>query len=265
MDYLNLNNLLEMECIDLNINGFDIDYVNKITSFDFYKGFKPNIKNIEYQKTNIKLISLFEKNNNTIKLNSDIILKSLNNIEQWKFKSYNDHKKISDFIINEFNSKQKFDTIITFNNKYVADFSLNYIIDDLKYDNFIDDLNVFNYYQKNIYNNCINTGDIENEYIDIYERSLVYESLKKSFNDMSEYNDDEFSFRYIDPKYIHFIQSLNYDDHSEDFIIKSKLINNKNILILDNSIIYDNNDISIFSQSLINTCIVDNVTIIKMF
>ena len=202
------------------IEGIDIDIFNKTVSFN-------NISKI----SNIDVISIFKRKQNNIGSDGNPLIKALKNIDNWKFKNCEKDIKglLKQFIKIVKKIENKYDTIIIVPSKNKLNTEFLHRLDNiLKFDNKIED-----YFHKLNVEEVLDNG-IDRELLTKSTNfEYIWNDLIKSFEKMNNENNGFFSYKYIKPEYRKYIcKTMSFDND----IIYENLINNKNILILDDTI-----------------------------
>lgn len=247
------------------MEGIDIDFINKIVSFSNKHENNINTSDIinptYYKIGKYDVISIFKRlKSNIHNLDGNPLIKALKNIDGWKLKNCESdiNNLLKQFIKISSKIENKYDTIITVpsNNKLNIEFlhRLNKII---KCDNEITDmfikLKTEEIIEFGLDRDLINKSN-NPEYI----LSLIFEFLSS----MDKENDGYFSYKMIkDNKYRkYFKNTMKYNN----IIDYNDLINNKKILILDDTISIGNT-ISEVCKNILDVFTPENITIITLF
>lgn len=256
------------------IEGIDIDKVNKIVSINYNHedGVDTSSKlNPTYNKfNNYDVISIFKrKKTKDFSLDGNPLIYALKSKNNWKLSSTTDIFKIlKSFIKISKKINNKYDTIIKIpsNNDLNTEFLYN-LDKVLKFDNIIDN-----------YLNKLGAADVYENYIDWNKAINLYGSLNIAerelelmFNKMDKNNNGFFSYSYL---------TAGRNDKSFDIELRkciitsmeeyhnsieySELINDKDILILDDTIT-SGKTISDACEIILNTFKPKSITIITLF
>lgn len=236
------NKLLEVENTFI-IEGVDIDRINKIVSFnknhennvDTSIILNPTINDIN----GVNVISIFKrKKSEESNLDGNPLIYALKGINGWKFKNEKDDiiNLLKQFIRITEKIKTFYDTIIVIpsNNELNIKFlhRLNKII---KSKNIITDYQ-FKLTSEDVYENYIDWKQLNNDFPN--EFNIFSKELDQYFNDMVDTNSGYFSYKYIKNNKLRKYITQTMGSSSDKTIEYSTFINDKDILILDDTIGY---------------------------
>lgn len=262
-----INEILIKENIHL-IEGIDVDYINKAVSFN--DEYKENVDtstiiNPTFNKINdMDVISIFKRNKTEkFTLDGNPLIYALKGIKDWKI---NDKREIINllkkFIRISKKIREKYDTIITIpsNNELNVNFlhKLNKIIKS-KYQitDFLDKLTI-----DEVYENYIDWNSMNNDFGD--EFIMNQRKMNKFFTNMEKDNNHYFSYKYIkDNSFRKYITKTN-DVDNEKIIQYSLCINDKDILILDDTL-GSGTSISEATKAINDTFDPKSITVITLF
>jgi len=249
------------------IEGIDIDDVTKTVSFNSKHEDNVDTSDVINPNTdmigNIPVISIFKrKKSETTKSDGNPLISALKGINGWKFKNNTSDiiNLLKQFIKISNKIKPIYDTIITVpsNNELNVNFlhRLNKII-KCKYA-------ITDYMHKltsdDVYENYIDWEAIKNDHKTVDKMKNYFISR---FKKMDNVNDGIFSYKYIIPDYRSYIKKTMYSD-DESLINYSDMINDKDILILDDTIT-TGSSVSEVSKVIMNSFAPNSITIITLF
>lgn len=251
------------------IEGIDIDDENQTVSFN--SSHENNVDtsiliNPTYTNINgVDVISIFKrKRAEKSNLDGNPLIYALKNIKGWKFKNPESDiiNLLKQFIRITEKIEPKYDTIITIpSNNQLNEKFLHRLDKIIKTDHQIE-----NYFSKmstdEVYEDFIDRKQIRKDYSDKYDDIMF--KLTKFFRTMEKNNDGYFSYKYIkDLKLRKYITKTMYSDDDEA-IEYVRYINNKNILVLDDTI-GSGATISEACKSIIETFTPKSITVITLF
>ena len=251
------------------IEGIDIDIKKKLVSFN--PTHEDNINtsvllNPSYTKNNgIEIISIFKRKispNNTYDGNP--LIYALKNINNWKFK--NPKSDITNLLKQFIRISEKinpiYDTIITIpsENELNTNFlhRLNKIIKaNYQITDYLSKLSA-----EYVFDAFIDWNKLDKDYPDPAFSSYE-KDINIAFDKMEKKNQGIFSFKYLEPKLRKYItKTMNDDD--EKIIEYAPIINDKNILILDDTI-SSGTSISEACKNILNVFSPKSITVITLF
>jgi len=247
----------------------DIDMTNKIVSFN--SNHENNVDtsaliNPTYYKVNgIDVVSIFKRKNlNEISLDGNPLIYALKGIKDWRFSNpaVDIINLLKQFIRIAEKIKPKYDTIITIpssnelNIKFL--YRLNKIIKS--------DFQIIDYLYKmnsdDVYENYVDRHKMKDDYKDDY--IFAEKKINKFFYKMKTDNNEYFSFKFIqDVNLRKYITKTMYSD-DEKTIEYAPHINDKNILILDDTI-SSGASISGACREIKETFVPKTITVITLF
>ncbi len=254
---------------DYLIEGVDIDKVTKTVSFN------PNhednvdtsvILNPTYDSVHgIPVISIFKRKDNKDKTDGSPLIYALKNKNGWKFKNPKEDitNLLKQFIRISEKIQPEYDAIITIpsSNPLNTHFlhRLNKIIKTkAKVTDYLSKLNA-----DDVWEDYIDWRQMQTDFKDGYEKAES--DMLKFFKRMESENDNMFSFRYIpNTKLRQYITKTMWVKDPEKQITYAPYINNKNILILDDTIA-SGASISEACKEIISSFIPASVTVITLF
>ena len=240
------------------LEGINIDYKNKIVSVDLShdKNVDTSILiNPTYTKINdIDVISIFKRVRNENKSDGNPLIYALKGLHDWKINKGDILKLLKQFIRITEKIKTEYDTIITVPSSNLLNkeflFRLNKII---KCKHKITDL--FSKLEADEVFDVLNYSQIPRKELDL---------IKTSIERMHNENDGVFSFKYV-PKYIrkYIKRTVSMTYINNELELQDK-INEKSILILDDTI-SSGSTISEITQNILDMYTPSNVTVITLF
>jgi hypothetical protein len=250
------------------IEGIDVDYINKVVSFndDHQENVDTStIINPTYYKINdIDVISIFKrKKSEEYTLDGNPLIYALKGIKGWKI---NDKMGIINllrkFIRISEKIKEKYDTVITIpsTNELNVNFlhRLSKIIKS-KYqiNDFLDKLTI-----NEVYENYIDWNSMNNDFGG--EFPMIQRKMNKFFTNMEKDNNHYFSYKYIQDVRLRKYITKTMEVDNEKIIEYSSYINGKDILILDDTI-GSGTSISEATRAINNTFVPKSITVITLF
>lgn len=245
-----IKQLIKEELREILKEGIDLDKPNLTVSFN------PNHQN--YVDTNdpwnpkpiynyiddYKIISIFSRKLTKDKRDGNPLIYALKG-KDWQFKhpKYDILALLRRFVAVTKELKEEFDTIITIPSSNSLNTEiLHKIIRILKYDKSFEDFFI-KYTADEVYDDFIDSNWLKRNYPDIKERkamhSRIYSALEH-MNDSKEFggNDGIFSYKFIKPVELRdaIIQSMHIRDNYIDTLEYGKYINDKNVLIIDDTV-----------------------------
>jgi phosphoribosylpyrophosphate synthetase len=251
------------------IEGIDIDLPKKLVSFN--NNHENNVDtstliNPTYSDINgISVISIFKRKvSEKSNLDGNPLIYALKGINGWKFKNTTQDITglLKQFIYITQQIKVKYDTIITIpsTNELNKNFlyRLNKIIkSDFQIDDYLSKMN-----SDDVFENYIDWNKIKSDGELNY--NIAEKDLNKFFFKMKNENNNYFSYKFIkDVNLRKYITKTMYSD-DEKTIEYAPHINNKNILILDDTI-SSGASISEACRIITNTFVPNSVTVITLF
>lgn len=262
-----INESIIKENINL-IEGIDVDYINKVVSFndDHQENVDTStiINPTHYKINDIDVISIFKrKKSDEFTLDGNPLIYALKGIKGWKMNNKTDIiNLLRKFIRISEKIKEKYDTIITIpsTNELNVNFlhRLNKIIKS-KYQikDFLDKLTI-----DEVYENYIDWKSMNNDFGD--EFPMNQRKMNKFFSNMEKDNNHYFSYKYIQDTNLRKYITKTMDIDNEKIIEYSSYINDKDILILDDTI-GSGNSISKATRAINDTFDPKSITVITLF
>jgi len=251
------------------IEGIDIDLENKTVSFN--STHENNVDtstliNPTYYKLNsIDVISIFKrKKTKYFQLDGNPLIYALKGINNWKFKNSEQDivNLLKQFIRISEKIKSSYDTIIIVpsNNSLNVNFlyRLNKIIKtQYQITDYFDKMTV-----EDVFENFINWKKIKEDFKDKYDD--IVKSLSICFNSMDTKNNHYFSYKYIKDVNLRKYITRTIHSSNEKTIDYAIHINDKNILILDDTIA-SGSTISEVCKEISETFTPKSITVITLF
>lgn len=245
------------------IEGIDIDLFHKTVSFNNKHENNVDTSDIINPTytiiNNVDVISIFKRKKNISNLDGNPLIKALKNIDDWKFK--NCEKDIMGLlkqfikIVNKIDDK--YDTIILVPSKNKLNTEFLHKLDKiLIFDNKIED-----FFSKLTCDEVLDNGIDRQAIKDQVNGEKIWADIYKSFLNMSKDNNGWFSYKYIKPEYRKYIcKTMSYNNDT----IYENIVNNKNILILDDTI-STGSTISETVENIKNIFTPNKITVITLF
>lgn len=251
------------------IEGIDINVKNKTVSFN------PNhennvgtstILNPTYDSVNgIPIISIFKRKDNDEKTDGNPLISALKRKRGWVFKNPKEDiiNLLKQFIRISEKIKPEYDTIITIPSSNLLNERFLYRLKKIiKTKNEVTDY-FFKMNADDVWDDYINWKGLENDCGDDFGR--VKRELLYCFKQMEKENDNMFSFRLIpNAKLRKYITKTMYSDSIDGQIKYSRFINDKDVLILDDTIT-SGKTISEACKDIIKSFTPKSITIITLF
>ena len=252
------------------IEGIDIDYVNKVVSFNPNHEDAVNtstILNPTMEKINgNNVYSIFKRNTNNGKGDGNPLISALKGLHNWKLK--NGFTDILN-LLRQFNKitekfeklSDKYDTIIMIPsnnplNKHIL-YNLNKIIDS--------DYEITDYLYKMSAEDVFETIKWEEMYRDYgNDYKIVEKQMKDFFDNMEDNNDGVFSYKMIETYDLRKYVGESIKGNTNKVLNYAPYINNKNILILDDTI-SSGASISNSCKIILDSFTPKNTTVITLF
>ena len=232
--------LQEIHHLPYLMEGIDIDNANKTVSFSLEHEnnvdtsilFNPTYSNIN----GIDIISIFKRKANNNKLDGNPLIYALKNIKGWQFANPKEDiiGLLKQFIRISEKINSEYDTIITIPSQNPLNLEFLYRLNKIikakhKITNYLSKLTA-----DEVYEDFIDWKQIQIDYPN--DNIKIENNFNKWFSDMKIKNNDYFSFKYIkDPNMRKYIKKTMWAD-DELVITYAPYINNKDILILDDTI-----------------------------
>lgn len=235
--------------------GIDIDLKNRKVSInlDHENGLDTSIINnpTYYKIGDIDVISIFKRKKYEGG-DGNPLLYALKGINDWKLENFDVKILLKQFVRISEKIDQVYDTII----KIPSDNELNNIFMSrlnkiLRFDNKIN-LLLSKLDKEVVWENGVDFKNMSDKEI---------KTITKSFNEME---DDCFSFKYIPTNLRKYIKKIYKDNWISDELDIADKINNKNILILDDTI-SSGSTISLFTEDIIRMYAPKKITVITLF
>jgi hypothetical protein len=251
------------------IEGIDIDNESKTVSFN--SGHENNIDtsillNPTYDEINgIPIISIFKRKDNLDKTDGNPLIYALKNKRGWKFQNPQQDilNLLKQFIRISEKIKPEYEAIITvpsgnpLNTHFLH--RLNKIIKaKVKVTDYLSKLNA-----DDVWEDYVDWGRLKRDFSAEYEKTKA--ELLRYFKKMESENDNMFSFRYIsNVKLRKYITKTMWVENPEEQIKYAPFINDKNILILDDTI-SSGASISEMCKEIISSFTPKSITVITLF
>lgn len=237
----------------------DIDVINRIVSF------KSTFTNNKIKKTiddvECNIYSMFNKR--VYDSNINPVLCALRGLGGWKFSGFDINIFLQQFVYS-IDLKSKYDTIITVPSADVLNMNFIYRLEDvIESDHKIS--NEFKRLKSNVvYNNYIDWDLIEFHKLNI-KHGDVDAIMNDYFVNMKNNNCGVFSYKYItNPVFRKYIKTNAGTIKDIDVFIHANKINNKNILILDDTS-GSNSVVSDVATNVLKTFVPKTVDVITLF
>lgn len=251
------------------VEGIDIDNKNKKVSFNndhqnnvnTCYNYNPTISKLEIDGKYIDIISIFKRVENIENSDGNPLIYTLKGLKDWEFNSKEDYKNL----LNNFNKivnkiEKDYDTIISVpSNNKLNNIILKKVKNLLNIKNSIPNL-LSKYSASYIYKNFLDIKSMKNDHKnDINKILLLISKVQKMIDD-----GDKFSFKDIIPKYRKYIKKSIHISNDNDIIKYKDLINDKNIIIIDDTI-SSGSSLKHAYKEVLDTFTPNKVTIITLF